>query len=118
MDSQQENELFQTLGRIEAKVQGISNKNKEQHVDITDLSNKLDDKFNALPCETNYKLFQNDIKKKVDLKMLIAAVSILLFIVGGSYAYTTIVETKAHEHQINMDIHHTTPPIYSKRIKK
>ena len=98
MDAQQENELFQAIGRIEANMTTVCKK------------------FESLPCKENVKEFNDGLKKKPDLKILITTVSLLLFIIGGAFAYTAMVDNDVHDHDTNMDIHHT--PAHLKALKK
>jgi len=70
-----------------------------------------------LGCVTNRQVCEaKNSSKFLTIKTFGILISILIVLILGSYTYATINETNAHNHQINMDIHHT--PIHVKAMKE
>lgn len=105
MNSTQENELFKTLGRIEAKLKGSCQKDKDRHDEIEKLSKKFDDTVGNLPCHTQYKLCQTDIKGKVGWKLLLPAAGLFVMLLFGAYGYIYKTGDDIHKHAADIKIH-------------
>lgn len=109
MDNKQELELFKTLGRIETKMEGMCAKNLERHQEVKELSKVLHDSFKHLPCATQYKSCQDDIKKKLSWSTMIVILGFVFTLITGSYAYTLITEQHIGKHSENTEIHFMMP---------
>ena len=115
MDAKAENNLFKSLGRIEAKIEGMCSKNKERHKDVKDLSDKLDDTFKNLPCGAQYKLCQDEIKGKMSLKNAIVVLGFVFTLLCGGYAYTFINSEHLTEHAQDREVHFIMPDVPMKK---
>lgn len=106
MDAKQENELFQTLGRIEAKVSGMCEKNKERQRVVEKLADKMSNTFDNLPCHAQYQSCQKDIKTKANSTVVKAVAAALFTLACGAYGYTYMIDDNTDKHAQDYEIHY------------
>lgn len=81
-------EITKTLGRIEGKLVGICAKQDDQKKDIKDLKERVDKKFDGLPCHHQYEMCHAEIKTKMSTKLILPVLTALFIFASGAYIYT------------------------------
>lgn len=102
-------EMYKALGRIEGKLEGICVNQKIQKQDMKDLRDKMAEQFSSLPCGTQYKLCQEEIKKKASWALILPILTAITIFASGAYIYMhesnveirSVIEKK---HEITRDI--------------
>lgn len=106
-----EQRLFKSLGRIETKIETLCKHDEKQDDVIKKISDKLDQKFDALPCADHYKEFTTKINAKVGWHKFFIIVGALFSLALGAYAYTYKADANndqvIHEHTTDLSIHRT-----------